>query len=215
MELGSSSGASSGASIGFGVDFMVGNLQPIVACRQQLIRVSVGDRLQPMVVLTKQQCKDRFSERLNEAVEKAWDVTKEQRPHTALVRERLDIKISYEAVRKWLSAESIPDMTHVSLICAVLEISPTWLLTGNGPMLIADEVQIKDHRNAVSINQSSLFRSEEHTSELQSPDHLVCRLLLEKKKKKCKMHDDVRATHRKESVSKSYNSDNKYGLVAA
>src|SRR5258708_11644362 len=27
------------------------------------------------------------------------------------------------------------------------------------------------------------YRSEEHTSELQSPDHLVCRLLLEKKKK--------------------------------
>src|SRR5438876_3236465 len=27
-------------------------------------------------------------------------------------------------------------------------------------------------------------RSEEHTSELQSPVHLVCRLLLEKKKKK-------------------------------
>src|SRR5258708_9009331 len=30
----------------------------------------------------------------------------------------------------------------------------------------------------------SRVRSEEHTSELQSPDHLVCRLLLEKKKKK-------------------------------
>src|SRR5258708_25959860 len=28
-----------------------------------------------------------------------------------------------------------------------------------------------------------LTRSEEHTSELQSPDHLVCRLLLEKKNK--------------------------------
>src|SRR5258708_11394589 len=28
----------------------------------------------------------------------------------------------------------------------------------------------------------SPLRSEEHTSELQSPDHLVCRLLLEKKK---------------------------------
>src|SRR5258708_25789738 len=27
-------------------------------------------------------------------------------------------------------------------------------------------------------------RSEEHTSEIQSPDHLVCRLLLEKKKKR-------------------------------
>src|SRR5690554_7331413 len=30
---------------------------------------------------------------------------------------------------------------------------------------------------------STLFRSEEHTSELQSRPHLVCRLLLEKKKK--------------------------------
>src|SRR5258708_21681218 len=30
--------------------------------------------------------------------------------------------------------------------------------------------------------QTERRRSEEHTSELQSPDHLVCRLLLEKKK---------------------------------
>src|SRR5258708_15749697 len=33
-----------------------------------------------------------------------------------------------------------------------------------------------------STRPISLKRSEEHTSELQSPDHLVCRLLLEKKK---------------------------------
>src|SRR5947208_16193358 len=32
--------------------------------------------------------------------------------------------------------------------------------------------------------QCRSVRSEEHTSELQSPDHLVCRLLLEKKKNK-------------------------------
>src|SRR3712207_8606525 len=32
-----------------------------------------------------------------------------------------------------------------------------------------------------------LSRSEEHTSELQSRQYLVCRLLLEKKKKKCTM----------------------------
>src|SRR5258708_25739321 len=31
--------------------------------------------------------------------------------------------------------------------------------------------------------KADTVRSEEHTSELQSPDHLVCRLLLEKKKK--------------------------------
>src|SRR5207244_5750705 len=37
----------------------------------------------------------------------------------------------------------------------------------------------------------SHLRSEEHTSELQSPDHLVCRLLLEKKKqtREKKRHD--------------------------
>src|SRR6267154_3240484 len=32
-------------------------------------------------------------------------------------------------------------------------------------------------------NETASTRSEEHTSELQSPVHLVCRLLLEKKKK--------------------------------
>src|SRR5207244_13007825 len=37
---------------------------------------------------------------------------------------------------------------------------------------------------AASASRRSGWRSEEHTSELQSPDHLVCRLLLEKKKKK-------------------------------
>src|SRR5207244_3553415 len=36
---------------------------------------------------------------------------------------------------------------------------------------------------AISLSVGgTLMRSEEHTSELQSPDHLVCRLLLEKKK---------------------------------
>src|SRR5947208_5149118 len=33
-----------------------------------------------------------------------------------------------------------------------------------------------------STSDRNISRSEEHTSELQSPDHLVCRLLLEKKK---------------------------------
>src|SRR5258708_8850186 len=48
-----------------------------------------------------------------------------------------------------------------------------WLFTG-----IACEKQTK--QNAGSKRKKN--RSEEHTSELQSPDHLVCRLLLEKKK---------------------------------
>src|SRR5258708_27218999 len=36
--------------------------------------------------------------------------------------------------------------------------------------------------SACAARADTQARSEEHTSELQSPDHLVCRLLLEKKK---------------------------------
>src|SRR5438876_7373273 len=42
---------------------------------------------------------------------------------------------------------------------------------------------------AVAAPIVALDRSEEHTSELQSPVHLVCRLLLEKKKKKSSTHE--------------------------
>src|SRR5438552_8866243 len=38
------------------------------------------------------------------------------------------------------------------------------------------------HGAEALLELPDLDRSEEHTSELQSPDHLVCRLLLEKKK---------------------------------
>src|SRR5688572_32590942 len=46
--------------------------------------------------------------------------------------------------------------------------------------------------NGVSV-PVELWRSEEHTSELQSQSNLVCRLLLEKKKKKKKdIRDDLK-----------------------
>src|SRR2546425_8206195 len=46
--------------------------------------------------------------------------------------------------------------------------------------------------NLVLESNSAVPRSEEHTSELQSLAYLVCRLLLEKKKKKnIKLNDDV------------------------
>src|SRR5437762_5592604 len=43
-------------------------------------------------------------------------------------------------------------------------------------------------------HRALFLRSEEHTSELQSPMYLVCRLLLEKKKKKNK-HQLTNTTH--------------------
>src|SRR5690625_5305823 len=45
---------------------------------------------------------------------------------------------------------------------------------------------------------SGEVRSEEHTSELQSRGHLVCRLLLEKKKKIKKRHQVSMVNHKKQ-----------------
>src|SRR5207244_4507394 len=61
----------------------------------------------------------------------------------------------------------------------------------------SDHVANLVHWNLKGINtrrkRRNFFpRSEEHTSELQSPDHLVCRLLLEKKKKKTTNDSKVR-----------------------
>src|SRR5258708_10023724 len=50
--------------------------------------------------------------------------------------------------------------------------------------MLAAYVPIPPPQNGASsrdTRQTLMKRSEEHTSELQSPDHLVCRLLLEKK----------------------------------
>src|SRR5688572_31001556 len=46
-------------------------------------------------------------------------------------------------------------------------------------------------------------RSEEHTSELQSQSNLVCRLLLEKKKKRDRNHRDMRAASRANACNSS------------
>src|SRR5947199_5508440 len=50
------------------------------------------------------------------------------------------------------------------------------------------------------------FRSEEHTSELQSLRHLVCRLLLEKKKKKTKTTEVNKTTVKSKYIDKKMNT---------
>src|SRR5690625_5447710 len=57
---------------------------------------------------------------------------------------------------------------------------------------IADDDQRNDHQQT---------RSEEHTSELQSRGHLVCRLLLEKKNKNDEMHTKHHTTNNHVVVS--------------
>src|SRR6266516_4249312 len=66
-----------------------------------------------------------------------------------------------ESLRGWDEAE-----TGAQRSCWLPSLAPPWLL----------------HRPSTLISRDCLPRSEEHTSELQSPYDLVCRLLLEKKK---------------------------------
>src|SRR2546422_7780657 len=62
-----------------------------------------------------------------------------------------------------------------------------WPAGGNGPARPPSRVA----QNPTPCSDRE--RSEEHTSELQSRLHLVCRLLLEKKKKKMTNADRIRA----------------------
>ena len=55
----------------------------------------------------------------------------------------------------------------------------------NGDAPVSDKTRAKVETAIAALGyipSSAARRSEEHTSELQSPGHLVCRLLLEKKK---------------------------------
>src|SRR5256885_12566246 len=63
----------------------------------------------------------------------------------------------------------------VMTVILVLELLYT-VLGGMVAVVITDFIQY------VLLSVATILRSEEHTSELQSPCNLVCRLLLEKKK---------------------------------
>src|SRR5256885_7139967 len=56
-----------------------------------------------------------------------------------------------------------------------------------GRLIRIDAVQQLDH----ATGNAHRLRSEEHTSELQSPCNLVCRLLLEKKKKTHQIRNQI------------------------
>src|SRR2546426_6666423 len=59
----------------------------------------------------------------------------------------------------------------------------------------ADDGGEDDQRDiAVDVEEGDVERSEEHTSELQSPCNLVCRLLLEKKKQRTTIHPSASPT---------------------
>src|SRR5690625_6567397 len=70
------------------------------------------------------------------------------------------------------------DMTPIIIGMFPNEINPSW--SKKHPWVL---LGVKDRLEFIRQMLYHYSRSEEHTSELQSRGHLVCRLLLEKKKK--------------------------------
>src|SRR5438876_9028258 len=60
---------------------------------------------------------------------------------------------------------------------------PERLMKESSSTACTDRCRSRESKERSARAAPSCTRSEEHTSELQSPVHLVCRLLLEKKKK--------------------------------
>src|SRR5207248_11737191 len=72
---------------------------------------------------------------------------------------------------------------HDALPIFSFNVAATASVVTNGKRLLI--VSLSLNRNTAAMDKDTINnRSEEHTSELQSPYDLVCRLLLEKKKKK-------------------------------
>src|SRR5258708_18530445 len=83
---------------------------------------------------------------------------------------------------KWCQRQNVQTMNVLSIILKPGQDTPSIV---NVAMLIELQTQARSllRRSGLVplLNRVRSVRSEEHTSELQSPDHLVCRLLLEKK----------------------------------
>src|SRR5207244_13424621 len=80
------------------------------------------------------------------------------------------VELLRQRSRPYLFSNSLPPVIAAAARRAVI-------LVAQG-----DQLRARLRENAAFFRaQLTALRSEEHTSELQSPDHLVCRLLLEKK----------------------------------
>src|SRR5690554_7095328 len=88
-------------------------------------------------------------------------------PYTTLFRSAFDY---IDELELW-DQESLRNLVNATT-------HPAWRFAKSSKTLLSKVIAKSDYAEVLKS------RSEEHTSELQSRPHLVCRLLLEKKKKK-------------------------------
>src|SRR5437879_7340619 len=77
-----------------------------------------------------------------------------------------------------------PLVMRTKLGVSRLELLGTCLLGEPSGILYRDEESLTHLMKRIFALRRPILRSEEHTSELQSPMYLVCRLLLEKKRRR-------------------------------
>src|SRR5258708_13332197 len=105
-----------------------------------------------------------------------------------MVATRLSCAISHSISRYFRSRRVL---SKAMVACAAKSLNKEICLSVNGctcvrPRLIIPTISLSLSNDneivgIISLARTQVQRSEEHTSELQSPDHLVSRLLLEKK----------------------------------
>src|SRR5687768_18177681 len=86
-------------------------------------------------------------------------------------------------IRGWLKAEGFE--VQIEITTAAFADPAIHDLSLIIPIYTMSKIEKAEALNLCAAVRSGVGRSEEHTSELQSRLHLVCRLLLEKKKKVC------------------------------
>ena len=97
-------------------------------------------------------------------------------PVTDSITEELDLK-----GKKYFAVEFLPGQFDQRADSAIQCIDIVSTVKQNVDVLTSKIIILNDELSDEELNRIKKFRSEEHTSELQSPDNLVCRLLLEKK----------------------------------
>src|SRR6266850_2026849 len=104
-----------------------------------------------------------------------------QKELKALISQTIMNPNTVEARREFIKfLAASPYVAMLGGVSAFLPQSPSELITDPAKALNVFDFEEVAHRKVMPGH----WRSEEHTSELQSPCNLVCRLLLEKKKKK-------------------------------
>lgn len=90
-----------------------------------------------MVVNTRMEEKLAFARRLDAACAELPDCPKDHGRASWLARQ-FNPSLSAQAVQKWFNGESMPDMTNIPRLAAILRADASWLIAGPGEKFVPE-----------------------------------------------------------------------------